>query len=202
MALKSNATKKTTSRGKTKKTAPKRATATATSRANSTTVAKAVPGPSTVALKVGQKAPAFSLPNQDGNILRLSDFAGKKVVLYCYPKDDTPGCTKESCDFRDGLDEIHDYGAVVLGISGDSVASHKKFEKKFALNFPLLADEKKTTLRAYGVWKEKSLYGRKFLGVERTTFIINEQGKIDNIFRKVKVNGHMEEVLAALDVVS
>ena len=202
MASKSKATKKTTSRGRTKKTAPKRATTTVTRRVKRTTVKKALPGPSTVALKVGHKAPAFSLPNQDGNILRLSDFAGKKVVLYCYPKDDTPGCTKESCDFRDGLADMHDHGAVVLGISGDSVASHKKFEKKFDLNFSLLSDETKTTLRAYGVWKEKSLYGRKFLGVERTTFIINEQGKIGDIFRKVKVNGHLEEVLAELDRMS
>ncbi len=132
--------------------------------------------------------------------MRLSDFKGKKVVLYFYPKDDTPGCTKESCAFRDGLDEIHTSGAVVLGVSGDSVESHKKFTKKFNLNFPLLSDEKKTMLQAYGVWKEKSLYGRKFMGIERTTFIIDEQGKIDDIFQKVKVNGHLEEVLAELDV--
>ncbi len=183
-----------------KKTAPARSPATAKSRTQGKTVKKAVSGSSTVELKVGQKAPAFSLPDQNGRIRRLSDFAGKKVVLYCYPKDDTPGCTRESCDFRDGLDEIHDHGAVVLGISADSVASHKKFAKKFTLKFPLLSDEEKTTLRAYGVWKEKSLYGRKFMGIERTTFIINEQGKIENIFQKVKVNGHLEEVLAELDV--
>lgn len=186
--------------GTKKKTAPARSPATARGRTQGKTVKKAVPGSSTVALKIGQKAPAFSLPDQDGRIKRLSDFAGKKVVLYCYPKDDTPGCTKESCDFRDGLDEIHDHGAVVLGLSADSVASHKKFAKKFTLKFPLLSDEEKTTLRAYGVWKEKSLYGRQFMGIERTTFIINEQGKIENIFQKVKVNGHLEEVLAELDV--
>ncbi len=200
MAPKSTATNTPKARRSTKKTAPGRSTATTRGRAQSKTVAKAVPGPSTVALKVGQKAPAFSLPTQDGTIKRLADFAGKKVVLYCYPKDDTPGCTKESCDFRDGLEEVHDHGAVVLGISGDSVASHKKFAKKFDLKFPLLSDETKTTLRAYGVWKEKSLYGRKFMGIERTTFIINERGKIENIFQKVKVNGHLEEVLAELDV--
>ncbi len=218
MASQRKATNKTASRGSAGKTSTKRktvtkrktitkrttvtkrTTTTATRRVKRTTVAKAVPGPSTVELKIGQKAPAFALPNQDGVMLRLSDFAGKKVVLYCYPKDDTPGCTKESCDFRDGLEEIHEHGAVVLGISGDSAASHKKFAKKFNLNFPLLSDEQKTTLRAYGVWKEKSLYGRKFLGVERATFIINEQGKIDDIFRKVKVDGHLEEVLAELDV--
>ncbi len=200
MAPKIKATKKTTSRGRAPHTAPKQSPATPKRRATPATGAKAVPGPSTVVLKVGQRAPAFSLPNQDGDVLRLSDFAGKKVVLYCYPKDDTPGCTKESCDFRDGLEDVQDHGAVVLGISGDSVASHKRFAKKFTLNFALLSDEKKTTLRAYGVWKEKSLYGRVFLGVERTTFVINEQGKIDDIFRKVKVDGHLEEVLAALDV--
>ncbi|MDD9819469.1 MAG: thioredoxin-dependent thiol peroxidase [Nitrospira sp.] len=191
---------RSSAKGSTKKTAPARSSATARGRTQGKTVAKAVSGSSTVKLKVGQKAPAFSLPDQDGRIKRLSDFTGKKVVLYCYPKDDTPGCTKESCDFRDGLDEIHDHGAVVLGISADSVASHKKFAKKFTLKFPLLSDEEKITLRAYGVWKEKSLYGRKFMGIERTTFIINEQGKIENIFQKVKVSGHLEEVLAELDM--
>ncbi len=218
MAPQRKAAKQPASRGsirkKTRKPASPPAAATAARRAKPTALrakpparrakrapaAMAAPGPSAVELKVGHPAPAFALPNQDGHLLRLSDFAGKKVVLYCYPKDDTPGCTKESCDFRDGLEEIHDHGAVVLGISGDSVASHKKFAKKFGLNFPLLSDEKKTTLRAYGVWKEKSLYGRTFMGIERTTFIINEQGKIDDIFRKVKVTGHLEEVLAELDV--
>ena len=196
MAQKTKATKKPATAGGTKKTVTKK-TATPT-KAKATKVAK--PGPSTRQLKIGQKAPAFALPNQDGKIMRLSDFKGKKVVLYFYPKDDTPGCTKESCAFRDGLDEIQDSGAVVLGISGDSVDSHKKFAKKFNLNFPLLSDEKKTVLQAYGVWKEKSLYGRKFMGIERTTFIIDEQGKLDDIFEKVKVDGHLEEVLAELDV--
>jgi len=196
MAQKTKATKKPTAAGGTKKTVTKKpATPTKT-----TTAKAAVPGPSTKQLKIGQKAPAFALPNQDGKIIRLSDFKGKKVVLYFYPKDDTPGCTKESCAFRDGLDEIHDSGAMVLGISGDSVDSHKKFAKKFKLNFPLLSDEKKTVLQAYGVWKEKSLYGRKFMGIERTTFIIDKQGKLDDIFEKVKVDGHLEEVLAELDV--
>ena len=196
MAQKTKATKKPAAAGGTKKTVTKK-TATPT-KAKATKAAN--PGPSTRQLKIGQKAPAFALPNQDGKIMKLSDFKGKKVVLYFYPKDDTPGCTKESCAFRDGLDEIHDSGAVVLGISGDSVDSHKKFAKKFNLNFPLLSDEKKTVLQAYGVWKEKSLYGRKFMGIERTTFIIDEQGKLDDIFQKVKVDGHLEEVLAELDV--
>ena len=196
MAQKTKATKKPAAAGGTKKTVTKK-TATPT-KPKATKAAN--PGPSTRQLKIGQKAPAFALPNQDGKIMKLSDFKGKKVVLYFYPKDDTPGCTKESCAFRDGLDEIHSSGAVVLGISGDSVDSHKKFVKKFNLNFPLLSDEKKTVLQAYGVWKEKSLYGRKFMGIERTTFIIDEQGKLDDIFQKVKVDGHLEEVLAELDV--
>ena len=196
MAQKIKATKKPAAAGDRKKTVTKK-TATPT-KAKATKATK--PGPSTKQLKIGQKAPAFTLPNQDGKIMRLADFKGKKVVLYFYPKDDTPGCTKESCAFRDGLDEIHDSGAVVLGVSGDSVDSHKKFAKKFNLNFPLLSDEKKTVLQAYGVWKEKSLYGRKFMGIERTTFIIDEQGKLDDIFQKVKVDGHLEEVLAELDV--
>ena len=196
MVQRTKATKKPTASGGTKKAATKK-TATPT-KAKATKAAK--PGPSARQLKIGQKAPAFALPNQDGKIMKLSDFKGKKVVLYFYPKDDTPGCTKESCAFRDGLDEIHASGAVVLGISGDSVDSHKKFVKKFNLNFPLLSDEKKTVLQAYGVWKEKSLYGRKFMGIERTTFIIDEQGKLDDIFQKVKVDGHLEEVLAELDV--
>ena len=198
MAQKTKATKKPAAAGGTKKTVTKK-TATPT-KAKATKAVQSGPGPSTRQLKIGQKAPAFALPNQDGKIMRLSDFKGKKVVLYFYPKDDTPGCTKESCAFRDGLEEIHASGAVVLGISADSVDSHKKFVKKFNLNFPLLSDEKKTVVQAYGVWKEKSLYGRKFMGIERTTFIIDEQGKLDDIFSKVKVDGHLEEVLAELDV--
>ena len=160
--------------------------------------AKPSPPTSMKQLKVRQKAPAFSLPNQDGKIVSLSDYKGKKVILYFYPKDDTPGCTKESCAFRDGIDEIHDIGADVIGVSGDSVESHKKFVKKYSLNFPLLSDESKKMLQAYGVWKEKSLYGRKFMGIERTTFIINGNGIIDDIFHKVKVDGHLEEVLVEL----
>ena len=201
MAQKTKATKKPASAGGVKKTVTKK---TVTKKSATPTKAKATkaapPGPSTKQLKVGQKAPAFALPNQDGKIMRLSDFKGKKVVLYFYPKDDTPGCTKESCAFRDGLEEIHASGAVVLGVSADSVDSHKKFVKKYNLNFPLLSDEKKTMVQDYGVWKEKSLYGRKFMGIERTTFIIDEQGKLDDIFEKVKVDGHLEEVLAELDV--
>lgn len=199
MVQKSKVTKKATTSGATKKAPTKKAATPSTSKSKKTKVAKVVPGP-TVQLKAGQKAPAFSLPNQDGHVVSLSQFKGKKVVLYFYPKDDTPGCTKESCAFRDGMDEIRESGAVVLGVSGDSVDSHKKFAKKFTLNFPLLSDERKTVLQAYGVWKEKSLYGRKFMGIERTTFIIDEQGTIDDIFQKVKVDGHLEEVLGELDI--
>jgi len=150
-------------------------------------------------LKVGQKAPDFTLLNDAGQKVKLSDYKGKKVVLYFYPKDDTPGCTTEACNFRDGLDEIKDRGAVVLGVSADSVESHKKFKNKFELNFQLLSDPEKKMIENYGVWKEKSMYGKKYMGIERTTFVINEQGKISHIFAKVKVTDHYDEVLAALE---
>ena len=150
-------------------------------------------------LKVGQKAPDFTTLNDSGEKVKLSDFKGKKIVLYFYPKDDTPGCTKEACAFRDGIGEIKRKGAVVLGVSADSVQSHEKFKKKFDLNFPLLADTDKKIVEAYGTWKEKSMYGKKYMGIERTTFIIDEQGKISNIFPKVKVDEHYEEVVRALE---
>jgi peroxiredoxin Q/BCP len=150
-------------------------------------------------LKVGQKAPDFTVLNDEGQKVKLSDFKGKKVVLYFYPKDDTPGCTKEACAFRDGIDEIKAHGAVVIGVSADAVESHKKFKKKFDLNFPLLADTDKKIVEAYGTWKEKSMYGKKYMGIERTTFVIDEQGKISRIFPKVKVDEHYDEVLEALE---
>ena len=149
-------------------------------------------------LKVGQKAPDFTLLDDAGEKVNLSDLKGKKVVLYFYPKDDTPGCTTEACNFRDGLSEIKRQGAVVLGVSADSVESHKKFKKKFELNFPLLADPEKKMIERYGVWKEKSMYGKKYMGIERTTFVIDEQGKISHIFPKVKVSEHYDEVLETL----
>ena len=149
-------------------------------------------------LKVGQKAPDFTVLNDTGEKVKLSDLKGKKVVLYFYPKDDTPGCTKEACAFRDGIDEIKRKGAVVLGVSVDSVDSHKKFKNKFDLNFPLLADTDKKIVEAYGAWKEKSMYGKKYMGIERTTYIIDEQGKISHVFPKVKVDEHYDEVLKAL----
>ena len=150
-------------------------------------------------LKVGQKAPEFSVSTDAGKNVKLADFKGKKVILYFYPKDDTPGCTKEACAFRDGISEIQDHGATVLGVSTDSVESHKKFHDKYELNFPLLADTDKKIVEAYGVWKEKSMYGKTYMGVERTTFVIDENGKISHIFPKVKVDEHYDEVLEALE---
>jgi len=149
-------------------------------------------------LKVGDKAPQFTLPSGDGKNVSLKEFRGKKVVLYFYPKDDTPGCTSEACSFRDNLGRVKRKGAVVLGISADSVESHKKFIKKYDLPFPLLSDESKEILKAYDVWKQKSFMGRKFMGIERMTFIIDEEGNILRIFSKVKVEGHTDDVLDAL----
>ncbi|MEX0830694.1 MAG: thioredoxin-dependent thiol peroxidase [Nitrospirales bacterium] len=149
-------------------------------------------------LKIGSRAPAFSLPNEKGEVVKLSEFKGKALVLFFYPKDDTSGCTKEACSFRDGLQAIRRKGAVVLGVSADSVASHRKFSQKYDFNFPLLSDEFKSMIQAYGVWKEKSMYGRKYMGIERTTVLIDKNGIIVQVFPKVKVDGHYEEVLAAL----
>ena len=152
-------------------------------------------------LKEGDKAPEFTVKDDQGNSVTLKDLRGKKVVLYFYPKDDTPGCTKEACDFRDNLGRIHRKDAVVLGVSPDSEKKHQKFKTKYELTFPLLADEDKKIVTDYGVWKEKSMYGRKYMGVERTTFIIDERGKIAKIFPKVSVTGHVDEVMKALDAV-
>ena len=152
----------------------------------------------TLTLEVGQVAPDFTLLDDAGAPVRLSSFRGKKVVVYFYPKDDTPGCTKEACAFRDGVAELKVKGAVVLGVSADSVESHGKFKAKYRLNFPLLSDDQKTVSHAYGVWKQKSLYGRTYMGIERTTFLIDEQGRLARIFPNVKVEGHRDDVLAAL----
>jgi peroxiredoxin Q/BCP len=149
-------------------------------------------------IEIGKKVPDFSLQNQDGKKISLKDFIGRKVVLYFYPKDDTSGCTKEACSFSDNLPIFSKVDTVILGVSPDSVKSHKKFSEKYKLKFDLLADEEKKVVEKYGVWKEKSMYGRKYMGVERTTFIIDERGKIKTIFNKVKVDGHDKEVLAAL----
>ncbi len=149
-------------------------------------------------LEEGKKAPAFKLKDQNGDTVALSDFKGKNVVLYFYPKDNTSGCTAEACNFRDEFPSFNKLDAVILGVSPDSVESHKKFAEKFNLPFTLLSDEKKEVLESYGVWKEKSMYGRKYMGVERTTFIIDSQGKIKKIFNKVKVPDHNKEVKEAL----
>lgn len=149
-------------------------------------------------LEVGKKAPDFSLLNQNDKKISLKDFIGHKVVLYFYPKDDTSGCTKEACSFSDDLPKFSKIDTVILGVSPDSVKSHKKFSEKYKLKFDLLADEEKLVLEKFGVWKEKSMYGRKYMGVERTTFIIDQKGKIKKIFNKVKVDGHNKEVLEAL----
>ena len=149
-------------------------------------------------LEPGKKAPAFTLPDANGNKVSLKDFLGKKVVLYFYPKDNTSGCTKEACDFRDAMPDFSKIDAVVLGVSPDSPESHGKFIAKNNLNFTLLSDVNKKTLEKYGVWKEKSMYGRKYMGVERTTVIIDEKGRVVKIFPKVKVKGHVEQVLKTL----
>ncbi len=151
-----------------------------------------------VTLQVGDKAPDFSLKSDKEETVKLSSYKGKKVVIYFYPKDDTPGCTKEACSFRDGFSEIQRKGAIILGVSTDSVESHKKFKEKYHLNFQLLSDADKKVVNAYGVWKEKAMYGKKYMGIERTTFVIDENGKIKKVFPKVKVEGHYDEVLAEL----
>jgi peroxiredoxin Q/BCP len=149
-------------------------------------------------LTVGSKAPDFSLPDGSGGTVSLKLLKGKTVILYFYPKDNTSGCTKEACDFRDNIKVIAKKGGVVVGVSADSVASHKKFADKFELPFPLASDEKKELVKKYGVWKEKSMYGRKFMGIERTTFVIDGGGIITHIFPKVKVGGHVDELVALL----
>jgi peroxiredoxin Q/BCP len=140
----------------------------------------------------GSKAPDFTLATDEGGEVTLSKLRGKKVVLYFYPKDDTPGCTVQACDFRDATPAFEKLDAVVLGVSPDSVESHAKFRKKHGLNFPLLADVDHEVAEAYGVWKEKSMYGRKFMGIERSTFLIDEKGTVQEVWRKVKPKGHAE----------
>lgn len=148
-------------------------------------------------LKEGDLAPEFIANDQNGNQIKLSDFRGTKVVLYFYPKDDTPGCTKEACSFRDADDVYAEKGIKVFGVSTDSEKSHQKFVTKYNLPFTLLADTDKKIVEDYGVYGEKSLYGRKYMGVNRTTFLIDEGGKIVKVFKKVNVSEHAQEVLAA-----
>lgn len=145
-------------------------------------------------VEVGKKAPAISLPDAEGNMRTLKEFFGKKVVLYFYPKDNTSGCTAEACDFREAFPNFSKTNAVIIGLSPDSVKSHKKFTEKFELPFILLSDEDKKVLEKYGVWKEKSMYGKKYMGVERTSVLVDEKGIIRKIYPKVKVNGHVDQI--------
>lgn len=149
-------------------------------------------------LKKGDKAPDFKLASNEGEMVSLKAFKGKNVILYFYPKDMTPGCTVEACDFRDALSKIKKTNTVILGLSRDSVERHKKFAAKENLNFPLLSDEEGAVCKAYGVWQEKMLYGKKFMGIVRTTFVIGKTGKIQKVFEKVKVKEHVKEVLETL----
>jgi peroxiredoxin Q/BCP len=160
---------------------------------------KPVAAPPTEAsgLKAGDLAPAFKLPGAGGETLSLAGFRGKKLVLYFYPKDDTSGCTKEAIEFNALKNDFAKSDTVVVGLSPDSVKSHDKFREKYGLAFPLAADEAKSTLEAYGVWIEKSMYGRKYMGVDRSTFLIDPKGRIAAVWRKVKVPGHAKDVLAA-----
>jgi peroxiredoxin Q/BCP len=149
-------------------------------------------------LNVGDVAPAFAAPDQTGQVIRLADFAGSTVIIYFYPKDDTPGCTAEACSFRDSHELLVERGVHVLGVSPDSVNSHAKFAAKFQLPFPLLADEGHTIADAYGMWVEKSMYGRKYMGVERSTFVVDGTGRIAAIHRKVKPAEHVGHLVGTL----
>lgn len=146
----------------------------------------------------GDMAPDFTLSADDGTEVILSALRGRKVVLYFYPKDDTSGCTTQACELRDNRSDIEDMGAIVLGVSPDPLRSHVKFKEKYGLNFPLLSDEDHRVAEAYGVWKEKSMYGRKYWGIERSTFLIDEKGIVSEAWRKVKPKGHAERVREAL----
>ena len=182
-----------------KKVAAKRRAPAPKAKSATPAKAKAEAAPPKGAVEKGSRAPDFTLASDQGGDVRLSALRGKKVVLYFYPKDDTPGCTIQACDFRDAQPTFAGLDAVVLGVSADSVDSHGKFREKFALNFPLLADVDHAVSSAYGVWKEKSMYGRTFMGIERSTFLIDEDGIVLEAWRKVNPQGHADmlaEVLA------
>ncbi len=153
-------------------------------------------------LEPGTKAPAFTLLDAEGKKVKLTDFKGSPVVLYFYPKDDTPGCTKEACAFRDRSAELKKLGAVVLGVSPDTPASHTKFRDKYSLNFTLLADESHEVAEKFGAWREKNMYGKKSMGIQRSTYLIDAQGKVARVWKKVSVDGHDAEVLEALQGLS
>ncbi len=174
----------------------KKATSTKTSK---TAKAAKSSDSDTKLLKVGAKAPAFSLKNTEGKTVKLSDFKGRKVVLYFYPKDMTPGCTVEACGFRDDYAPLKKRGVEVLGVSGDDQASHQKFTEKYSLPFTLLSDPTHQMMEKYGAWGEKSMYGKKFMGVLRITYIIDEEGRIAHVFGKVKTDTHSKDVIAAVD---
>lgn len=150
-------------------------------------------------LQVGDKAPDFTLPTDNDGEISLSQFKGQKVVLYFYPKDDTPGCTKESCSFNENLSAFNKMNAQVIGLSKCSVKKHNKFKEKYGLQFPLASDENSDVCEKYGTWVEKSMYGRKYMGIDRSTFLIDENGKIAHIWRKVKVPGHIEDVMSVME---
>lgn len=151
-----------------------------------------------ITLSIGDKAPDFTLPTDGGGEISLKKLKGQKVVLYFYPKDDTPGCTKESCSFNENLNKFNKLDVQVIGISKCSVKKHDKFKEKYGLKFPLASDEGSDTCERYGVWLEKSMYGKKYMGIDRSTFLIDEKGKITALWHKVKVDGHVEEVMATV----
>lgn len=190
---KAKAVKPKTAKKAVKKVAKKKAAKPAARKAPAK---KAAPAATQSSL-AGKLAPAFSLTNDAGKKVSLKDFRGKRVILYFYPKDDTPGCTTQACAFRDAEANFSKADAVVLGVSKDDVKSHQRFKTKYKLNFPLLADDAGVT-EAYGVWKEKNMYGRKYMGIERSTFLIGEDGKVRAEWRKVSVPGHADEVIKAL----
>jgi peroxiredoxin Q/BCP len=149
-------------------------------------------------IEEGAKAPAFTLKADDGSKVKLSDLKGQPVVIYFYPKDDTPGCTKEACAFRDRSDELAELGAKVFGVSTDSVESHVKFKQKYQLNFPLLSDPEHAMAEKYGAWREKNMYGKKSMGIQRSTYLIDAEGKVVKVWKKVSVDGHDQQVIDAL----
>jgi peroxiredoxin Q/BCP len=153
-------------------------------------------------IEAGQKAPAFTLTAGDGQKVRLSELKGQPVVVYFYPRDDTPGCTREACAFRDQSAALKKLGAKVLGISADSTASHEKFRDKFKLNFPLLSDPDHAVAEKYGAWREKNMYGKKSMGIQRSTFLIDSGGKVAKVWKAVKVDGHDAQVIAAIKELS
>lgn len=149
-------------------------------------------------MQIGDMVPDIKLPSSSGKDVSLHDFKGKNIILYFYPKDDTPGCTKEACEFRDSHSDFGDLNAVIIGVSKDPLAKHEKFINKYELPFELLADEEFQLLKAFDAWKEKSMYGKSFMGIERSTYLIDEKGKLIKEWRKVKVTDHVKEVLEAL----